>query len=218
MKKAKKKPKEKHLKILAVGDLHGDSRQAKRLAEKAVKEKVDLVVMPGDITFAETSVDYLVGPFAKRKLDVLIIPGNHETIATVNFLAEKYKPYVKSLHGKGKKIGDLGLFGGGGANVGVVNLTVPMLEDEIYGVLKKGFNKIKTAKRKIMITHAHPSGSLMSKLSEWIPGSEGVRKAIIRFKPEIAICSHVHEAEGIEEKVGKTKVINVGKKGKIIKV
>jgi len=37
---------------------------------------------------------------------------------------------------------------------------------------------------------------------------------IDKFKPDILLCSHVHEAEGIEEKVGKTKVINVGKKGK----
>jgi Icc-related predicted phosphoesterase len=32
------------------------------------------------------------------------------------------------------------------------------------------------------------------------------------------ICSHIHEAAGIEEKLGKTKVINVGTEGKIIEV
>ncbi|MEM4152799.1 MAG: metallophosphoesterase [Candidatus Pacearchaeota archaeon] len=211
-----KKQKGKHLKILAVGDLHGDSRQAIKLAEKAKKEKVDLVILSGDLTFAEQSVDYLVGPFAKRNLDVLIIPGNHETVATANFLEKLYSPQVKNLHGKGLKFKDIehsiGIFGAGGANIGLFQLS----ESEIYNTLKKGFEKIKDAEKKIMITHVHPADSLMAKLSNLVPGSEGVRKAIEKFQPDLAICSHVHEAEGIEEKIGKTKVINVGRKGKII--
>jgi Icc-related predicted phosphoesterase len=59
---------------------------------------------------------------------------------------------------------------------------------------------------------------MMEKFSKMVPGSEGVRKAIELLKPDILLCSHVHEAEGLEEKIGKTKVINVGKAGKIIKV
>lgn len=209
--KAKKK---KHLKILAVGDLHGDSRQAARLAKKAKREKVDLVILSGDITFAESNLDYLVGPFAKRKIETFIIPGNHESLATTNFLEKLYAPNVKNIHGKGIKEKNIGIFGGGGTNIGIFQLS----EDELYGALKKGFEKIKNVKHKLMVTHVHPTGTLMEKLSVWIPGSSGVRKAIERFKPDIAICSHVHEAEGIEEKIGKTKVINVGKKGKIIKI
>ena len=67
-----------------------------------------------------------------------------------------------------------------------------------------------------MITHVHPSGTLVEKLSNYVPGSTGVKKAIDTLKPDILLCSHIHEAEGIEEKVGKTKVINVGRSGKII--
>ncbi len=211
-KKKSKKEKVKHLKILAIGDLHGDSRQASKLAKKAKKEKVDLVILSGDLTFAESSIDYLVGPFAKRKLDILIIPGNHETLATINFLEKIYSPQVKNIHGKGIKKADIGIFGAGGANIGLFQLS----EKEIYDTLEKGFKKIKKINKKIMITHVHPSKTLMAKLSSFVPGSTGVRRAILKFKPDLAICSHVHEAEGIEEKIGNTKVINVGKKGKII--
>jgi len=58
----------------------------------------------------------------------------------------------------------------------------------------------------------------MEKLTTIFPGSTGVRKAITHLKPDIALCSHVHEAEGIEERVGKTRVINVGRRGKIIEI
>ena len=69
-----------------------------------------------------------------------------------------------------------------------------------------------------MVTHVHPEGTKMEKFTKFFPGSSGVKKAIEKFQPDILLCSHVLEAEGIEEKVGKTKVINVGKKGKIIEI
>jgi len=91
-------------------------------------------------------------------------------------------------------------------------------EEEIYALLKKGFEGVKDSKKKIMITHVHPEGTLMEKFSEIFEGSRGLRKAVESFKPDFLLCSHVHEAEGLEEKIGKTRVINVGKKGKIIEI
>lgn len=200
------------MKILAFGDIHGDIDQAKRLAKKAEKENVDLVVLCGDITMAESSTKNLIGPFIKRKKKVILIPGNHESLATTDFLAELYG--ATNLHGYSIKAGDVALFGCGGANIGLHQIS----EKEIYDLLSKGFKRIKDAKHKIMVTHVHPSGTLMERFTKIFPGSKGVRKAIQRFKPDILLCSHVHEAEGLEEKIGNTKIINVGRKGKIIKV
>ena len=73
-------------------------------------------------------------------------------------------------------------------------------------------------KTKIMVTHVHPSDSKIEKFSQFFPGSTGIKKAIDRFKPDILLCGHVHEAEGIEEMIGTTRVINVGRKGKIIEI
>lgn len=201
------------MKILAAGDLHGDTNLANSLAKKAEKENVDLVILCGDLTYAETSTAGLIGPFVKKNKKVVLIPGNHETIATVDFLADLYN--VTNLHGYSIRIGkDIGLFGCGSANIGLFKLS----EKEIYDLLKKGFGKIKDSKKKIMITHVHPKGSLMEKFTDIFPGSSGVAKAIKSLKPDILLCSHVHEAEGIEEKIGKTKVINVSRKEKIFEI
>ncbi len=200
------------MKILAAGDIHGDSRLAELLAKKAEEEKVDLVVICGDITQFDSGTENLIGPFVKRNEKVLIVPGNHESVATTDFLAEFYG--ITNLHGYSIKAGDIGLFGCGGANIGIHQLT----EKEIYGMLKKSHEKVKDLKKKIMVTHVHPSGTKMEKFTTIFPGSTGVRKAIETFKPDIMLCSHVHEAEGIEEKIGGTRVINVGKKGKIIEI
>ena len=199
-----------NMKILASGDIHGDTSLAKALAEKAEKENVDLVVLCGDLTYGELSTEGIIGPFKEKGKQVVLIPGNHETIATADFLAEQYG--AVNLHGYSIKTGDVGLFGAGGANIGLFQLS----EEELYDLLKKSHEKIKDLKTKIMVTHVHPTDSKMEKFSNFVPGSSGIRKAIDAFQPDLLLCSHVHEAEGIEEKIGKTKVINVGKKGKII--
>ncbi len=200
------------MKILAAGDIHGDTRLANELAEKAEKEKVDLVVLCGDLTYNDTETKGIIGPFIKKNQRVVLIPGNHETIATADFLAEMYG--ATNLHGYSIKVNDVGLFGCGSANIGLFQLS----EKEIYSILKKGFSNIKNLKKKIMVTHVHPKGTLMENLSSFVPGSSGVEKAIKTLKPDILLCSHIHEAEGIEEKIGNTRVINVGRKGKVIKI
>ncbi len=202
----------KKLRILASGDIHGDTGLAKKLANKAEKENVDLVILCGDITFAEKSTKNLIGPFIKKNKKVILIPGNHESVATADFLAELYG--ATNLHGYSIKFGDVGLFGAGGANIGLHSLK----ENEIYDILKKGNDILKDMKKKIMVTHVHPSETKMEKFTDFFKGSSGVKKAVEKFKPNILLCSHVHEAEGIEEMIGKTKIINVGKKGKIIEV
>jgi Icc-related predicted phosphoesterase len=206
------KKKHKKLKILAAGDIHGDTSLAEKLAEKAKKEKVDLVILCGDLTYAESSTEGIVGPFTKKKEKVLLIPGNHETIATADFLSELYG--VKNIHGYSVKYGEVGIFGAGGANIGLFQIP----EKDMYDLLKKGHERIKYLKKKIMVTHVHPTGTKMEKFTKFFPGSDGVKKAVDKFHPDILLCSHVHEAEGIEEKIGKTKVINVGRKGKIIEI
>ncbi len=201
------------MKILAAGDIHGDMGLAKRLSEKAEKENVDLVILCGDLTYHEQSTDNIIGPFVKAKKKVLIIPGNHETVATADFLAELYG--IKNIHGYSVKYDELGIFGCGGANIGPKS---KLTEREIYDLLKQGHDRIKGLKKKLLVSHVHPSETKMEKLTEFFPGSTGLKKAIDAFKPDIVLCSHVHEAEGLEEKIGKSKILNVGRHGKIFEI
>lgn len=201
------------MRILSAGDLHGDPSIAKKLAEKAESEKADLVILCGDITEFDQSSENMIGPFVQKGKKVLLIPGNHDSFATADFLAQLYG--VKNIHGYSVKYEDVGIFGCGGANVGPFTA---LTEQELFDNLKQGFDHIKYLKKKIMVTHVHPSDSKMEKFSHFVRGSSGVKKAIDELKPDIVLCSHVHEAEGLEEKIGKTRVINVGTAGKIFDI
>ena len=202
----------KKTKILAIGDIHGDTGLVKKMAEKAKKEDIDLVILTGDLTFVEQSTKDLIGPFLKAKKQVLLLHGNHESIATTDFLADLYGPNTKNIHGYSFIKNNVGIFGAGGADIGQDKIK----ESEVFKILKKGNEEVKDAKKKIMITHMHAQGTA-SEFSGF-PGSSGIRKAVEILQPDFLIHSHIHEAEGIEEKIGKTRVINVGRKGRIIEI
>jgi len=203
-----KKPKEKKLKILAAGDFHGDSDIAKRLAEKAEKENVDLVILTGDIT-GMIETENLLKPFLKKGKKVVFVPGNWETKETADFLSKLYG--VKNIGEHYLKYKNVGIFG-----IGSADWHLDLDEKKAFNQLKKDFEKIKDLEKKIMVSHVHAAGT-KSEFSG-IPGSEALRKAIKEFQPNLFISGHIHEAEGFQEKIGKTKVINVGKKGKIIEI
>ncbi|MFW6220688.1 MAG: metallophosphoesterase family protein [Nanoarchaeota archaeon] len=200
------------MKIFAAGDIHGDINLAKRLANKAKSEKVDLVILCGDITHFDKSSDNLIKYFVEKELKVIFVPGNHDSFATANFLSSTYN--IKNIHGYGVKYNDVGIFGAGKANIGNEKLT----EDEFFYHLQKSHKQINYLSKKIMVTHVHPSNSKIEKFTSIFKGSSGVRKAIETFNPDLHLCSHVHEAQGIEEKIGNTNVINVGRDGKIIDI
>lgn len=195
------------MRIMSTGDFHGDKDLAKKLAEKASKEEVDLVLICGDLTHQDQDHKGLIGPFLKQNKKVLFVGGNHDSLATLDVLKHKYP--AKHIHGYGLKYDDIGIFGCSGANIGWEALE----ETEIEGTLKKGHAGISYLKKKIMVTHVHPKGILAEKFTKYFPGSTGVRKAIEKLQPDFAFCCHVHEAEGLEEQVGKTKVVNVGRRG-----
>jgi uncharacterized protein len=195
------------MKILALSDLHGDKHLVKEMANKAEKENVDLVLLAGDISANDGSVEGLIGPFKAKGIEVGVVPGNHEGMAEIGFLVEKYG--VKNLHGYVFKKGDVGIFGCGYGNIGTHQLS----EEDVFKTLKKTHASLADVKKKIMLTHTQPEGSVIG--LGIFPGSDGVRKAIDELQPDMHLCGHIHESDGIEEMIGKTRVINVGRKGKI---
>lgn len=209
MERAKKSGKK--TRILAIGDIHGDTGLVRRLAEKSEKENVDLVILSGDLTMAEENTENLVGPFVAKGKKVLLLHGNHEGMATIDFLTELY-PEAKNLHGYGTLHDGVGIFGVGGADLGMD----PTTEKDFRELAGRAHSRIKGAGKKIFVTHMHPAGS-KSEFSGF-RGSRGIRSAIDNYEPDFAIFSHIHEAGGTEEKMGKTTAINVSKKEKIIEI
>jgi len=203
-----KNEKRDKLKILAAGDLHGDSRISEKLAIKAEKENVDLVVLLGDIT-GMTHTKNLIQPFLNKHKKVVFIPGNWETKNDADAISKKYG--IKNIEKNYAVYKNTGIFG-----IGSADWSLYPDEAKTMKHLKQQNEKIKDLEKKIMISHLHAAGT-KSELSG-IPGDEAIRRAIDKFQPDLFISGHIHELEGVEEKIGKTRVVNVGKKGKIFEI
>ncbi len=200
------------MKIFAVSDIHGDKRLVSKLVPKALES--DIIVLAGDLTWAEADLTGIVGPFKATGKKILMIPGNHETLASVDFLEKQYKPGVYNLHAKSFKHNGVGFFACGSGNIGLFQLT----EDEIFEVLMNAYKGIKDCKKKVLISHIPPYDTLLDDLGWTHAGSQAVRNVIELVQPDLCICGHLHETEGLIDKIGKTRIINVGHRGALLKI
>lgn len=208
------------MKILAFGDIHGDKKLAQNLSEKALAEKVDLVLLCGDLSNFDSYYSGIISQFVNKNIKFAFVRGNHDSEATAEMLLKTYN--LKNIDGDFMLYYNIGFIGVGGANVG----PFPVSEKEILSKIEQGFKKLIeesektkiTLEKIVFVSHVHPSGTLMEKFTNFLQGSKALREAITHYQPDLLLCSHVHEAGGIEEIVEKTRVINVGREGKIIEL
>jgi len=198
----------KKLKILAASDIHGDTKTAKKLAEKADKENVDLVILAGDIT-GVVETENLIKPFTEKGKKVVFVPGNWDSSISAEVLSKMYG--IKNIGENYLIYNNVGIFG-----IGSPDWQMSLHEKKTFEKLKKDFEKIKNLEKKILVSHIHASGTKAE--FSGVSGSTALRKAIEEFQPDIFLSGHIHEAEGLSDVIGKTKIYNIGKKGKIIEI
>ncbi|MCD4771191.1 metallophosphoesterase [archaeon] len=197
--------KNKKLKILAAGDIHGDFDIAKKLSKKGKKGKVDLVVLAGDIYGYSGEGEGILSPFKEAGQKVVFVPGNLD-----------FDKNLEDLGRVGKNIDNYYVSYGG---IGIVGIGSPnwklSLNEEDLKSIKRNFSRMRN-KKKILVSHLHAEGTKAE--FSGVPGEKVLREAVEEFKPDLLIAAHIHEGEGIEDKIGTTRVIQVGKKGKILEI
>jgi len=196
---------EKKLRILAAADLHGDLNIARRLSKKGLKEKVDLVVLAGDVYGYSEGEAGILEPFRKAGQKVLFVPGNCDFDEEHEMLKEE----AKSIHNYYVTYGGVGIVGIGNPNW-KLSLDAGDLKE-----IKRNFGRMKAGK-KVLVSHLHAGGTKAE--FSGIPGDGVLRDAVEEFKPDLLIAAHIHEGEGIEDVIGGTKVVQVGRSGKIISI
>jgi Icc-related predicted phosphoesterase len=193
------------VKFLAAADFHGDYDVAVNLSEKARQNNIDLIVIAGDINGSTQGDERIFNPFLKNNQKILFIPGNWDSNTEHEILKKK----GKSIHNYYVTYDDVSFIG-----FGVSNMKMKLNETDrnhLYNL----FNKIKT-KKKVFVSHLHIKGT-KAELSG-VKGDEILRETIERFSPDIVIAAHIHELEGIEDKIGNTIIFQTGRHGKIIEI
>lgn len=198
------------MKILTASDIHGEVENIRKIVEKAKRYDVDLILLGGDITHLEMKLEGIIGELKKAEKPIIMVPGNEESIATLDFLVELYSPGVYNIHAYAIQFKDIGIIGIGGATkVGPHFIT----EKEVWESLVKSFQRIKDKKIKIILAHEPPDNT---KLSLKFGGSRALREFIEKYNPDLVVCGHIHESQGIVDRIGKTIIINPGPEGVVI--
>jgi hypothetical protein len=168
----------------------------------------DWAVLTGDLTHFGDPPDAFRVVDAIRKFcpRVLAVTGNLD-MATV---IDAFRADGISLHGEGRRLGDLGIFGCGGSNITPMDTPTELEEDELRAVLARGHAAVADAPRRVMICHTPPFDTQLDRLMNGQPvGSPAVRTFIETHQPDLAVVGHIHEGRGID-RLGRTLVLNAG--------
>jgi Icc-related predicted phosphoesterase len=170
--------------------------------------EADVAILTGDIT------NFGDPPDAARVVDavrrhcptVLAVTGNLD----MPWVIDAFRTEGISLHGEGRRFGDLGVFGCGGSNVTPMDTPTEFEEHEIEATLEAGHAVVADAPCRLMICHTPPHDTAVDRLVNGTPvGSAAVRRFIERHGPDVAVVGHIHEGRGTD-RVGETTVVNPG--------
>jgi Icc-related predicted phosphoesterase len=199
--------------ILVVSDIHNDVENLMNFIDKICLLKFDVIIAVGDFTdvnlpkgFRDVDIgELIIEELNTFKKPILAVPGNFD-----KNLIELFEKKDISLHGRGKKIENVGFYGFGGART-PYNTPLEPREEEIEEGLTKAYEEIKKCEFRVQVTHMPPARTKLDVLFTGAHvGSEVIRNFIEKMQPTVAISAHIHEARGLDE-LGKTKLINSGR-------
>jgi len=193
------------MRIIAFGDIHMDYEKASSIPEI---EKADLVIVTGDFTNyggREDAAKVLEG-LKKLNQNILALMGNLDNPSVHDFLVEE----GISIHGKGVKMGDVGIFGVGGSNITPFDTPTEFTEEELKKIVEQAHSDVADQPVKILVSHTPPLNTVTDKISSGANvGSSAIREFIESEQPDFCLTGHIHEAKGVD-KIGKTLILNPG--------
>lgn len=201
------------MKVLIFSDIHGDIRALERI----VAQPADLFIDVGDLATFRRGLERcgeVLKPLGER---LWVLPGNHEIHDDTRKLCDQFgfidfHRQVRAVDTSNGKIQWAGL---GYSNITPFNTPGEYTEQGIANALS-AFDGIKPL---YLVVHCPPWNT---KLDEFAPGkhagSSAVRAWVEDVQPAYLFCGHIHETAGMQDLLGATKCINVGKQGYTIEI
>ena len=196
------------MKLLFFSDVHGDKQAIESLKKRS--KEADGVICAGDISVMERNLEPILNHLNSFGKKMLLVHGNHEEEENLKDLCRS-RENLKFLHKGVFHAGDYVFLGYGGDGFST--------NDPEFDRLAKFFKKEAEGKKRIiLITHGPPHGTVVDKLGDEHRGNKSYRAFIDDVKPHLAVSGHLHETAGKYEKIGRTLILNPGKKGVIVDI
>jgi Icc-related predicted phosphoesterase len=194
------------MKLLLFSDLHSDFRIAARLVD--MSNEVDVVVGAGDFCSVRRGLEEIIGALSPITKPTVLVPGNSESYRElVN--ACRVWPDAHVLHGSQTAIDEISFYGiGGGIPITPFgSWSYDFSENEAEDLLRD------CPVGGVLVSHSPPKNILDISSNGRHLGSEAVRQTIVRKKPNLVVCGHIHGSAGRAEIFNETTVINAGPDG-----
>lgn len=194
------------MKLLLFSDLHLDLAAARRVVSLA--KDADVVVGAGDFATMRRGLSTCIDVLRVIDRPTVLVPGNNESLKELSAACGNWAS-AHVLHGTGVEIDGIPFFGlGGGVPVTPFGAwSYDFSEDEATRLLAA------CPAGAVLVSHSPPKGAVDISSSGKSIGSTAVRDAIVRTRPRLVVCGHVHASAGQRGAIGETPVVNAGPAG-----
>lgn len=197
------------MKLLIFSDIHNDWKALERL----LAIEADYYIAAGDqVTWAK-GIERAGEILAQRGDKVYVLPGNHETAEMVAGMCARHG--LHDFHGRHIIAGKWQVAGLGYSSPTPFHTPGEYSEAQIAERLAK-FASLTPL---VLVCHAPPYDTALDQVRAGLhAGSKSVREFIEEYQPEHFFCGHIHEAEGKEIAMGRTRAKNAGKAGHLLEL
>jgi hypothetical protein len=197
------------MKLLIFSDIHSNHQALERL----MALEADYYFAAGDLVNWGRGLEVCGTILNKRAGKVYVLPGNHESEAQIATFCAQFG--FRNFHGQTLQIGKYHVAGLGYSSPTPFHTPGEYSEAELSARLAH-FEKLSPL---VLICHAPPFDTALDRIRDGVHGgSRSIREFIDHHQPEHFFCGHIHEAEGAEITLGKTKAVNVGKRGYLLEL
>jgi Icc-related predicted phosphoesterase len=200
--------------LLVFSDIHNDARALERL----MAIEADYYFAAGDLVSWGRGLDKMGEIMRPRGGSVYVLPGNHESEADIAAFCSRHG--FVNFHGGVLELDGARIAGLGYSSPTPFDTPGEYSEEEMTERLAKlAAATGEGPKSLVMVCHAPPLDTALDCVHEGLhAGSRAVRDFIERVQPAHFFCGHIHEAEGVVAQMGRTRAMNVGKKGYLLEV
>lgn len=191
------------MKILAFSDLHRATNAAHVIV--AASADADVVVAAGDFATRGEGADETLSILESCVVPVVLVHGNHDDPAELKAYCAEW-PTGHYLHGDAVTLAGIAFFGLGGEIP--LRVDAPWNVTETEAAAAAMLDLCPAAA--VLVTHTPPFGSADVQQDGTHEGSTAIRDAIRSRQPFLNLCGHIHNAWGITDSIGETRVHNLG--------
>jgi len=191
------------MKLVVFSDPHRRLGAARALV--AASDEADVAIGGGDFGDRGQGSLEVLSILATVRCPLLIVSGNHDRLSTLAAFAEQHD-HVQLLHGTAVTIDEVRFVGIGSAIAGAEPSPNSewLHEDEAAALLAPHRHC------DVLISHTPPLGAADIHPDGMTGGSITVRDTVQRLSPSLCLCGHVHRSHGVQARLGRTLVHNVG--------